>query len=272
VVEKKLEGQWFIPNDIYMDNFEQRFLIITGPNMAGKSTYCRSVALANILMQIGSFVPAEKASLPIVDRVFARIGASDDLSTGQSTFMMEMNEVANIVNNATQNSLIILDEVGRGTSTYDGLSIAWSLTEYINNVIKAKTLFATHYHELTKLEEKLKGIKNFSISVKEEGDHIVFLHKIIPGGADRSYGIQVAKLAGLPDDIIFRAKEILTNLEKEDKKEWLEFETADISNNNREWAVPQVVKDLLDINLLNITPLQALNLLYELQNQAKKEV
>ncbi|MGI6227247.1 MAG: DNA mismatch repair protein MutS, partial [Peptococcales bacterium] len=216
VVEVKLEGQWFIPNDLSLDNTEQRFLIITGPNMAGKSTYCRSVALVSILMQMGSFVPCEKASLPIVDRVFARIGASDDLSTGLSTFMVEMNEVANIVNNATENSLIILDEVGRGTSTYDGLSIAWSLTEYLNNEIRAKTLFATHYHELTKLAEKFSGIKNYNIAVQEEGDHIVFLHKIIPGGADRSYGIQVAKLAGLPEKIILRAKDILRKLELEE--------------------------------------------------------
>ena len=165
VVEEKLEGRSFIPNDLFMDSEEQRFLIITGPNMAGKSTYCRSIAITGILMQIGSFVPAKEAYLPIFDRVFARIGASDDLSTGQSTFMVEMNEVANIVNNATKDSLIILDEVGRGTSTYDGLSIAWALTEYLNSHIKAKTLFATHYHELTKLD-KFPGIKNFSVSVK----------------------------------------------------------------------------------------------------------
>jgi len=268
VVESKLEGQWFIPNDLYLDTINQRFLIITGPNMAGKSTYCRSVALVSILMQIGSFVPCEKASLSIVDRVFARIGASDDLSTGQSTFMVEMNEVANIVNNATPNSLIILDEVGRGTSTYDGLSIAWSLTEYINNKIQAKTLFATHYHELTKLEEKFSGIKNFSIAVREEGDHIVFLHKIVAGGADRSYGIQVAKLAGLPEEIITGAKKILSNLE------------LDIPQQNTnipikiEKTIPvyPVIEDLLKIDLLNLTPIQALNLLYDLQNQAKKGV
>ncbi|KJS80186.1 MAG: DNA mismatch repair protein MutS [Peptococcaceae bacterium BICA1-8] len=276
VVEAKLEGQWFIPNDLYLDTINQRFLIITGPNMAGKSTYCRSVALVSILMQIGSFVPCEKASLSIVDRVFARIGASDDLSTGQSTFMVEMNEVANIVNHATLNSLIILDEVGRGTSTYDGLSIAWSLTEYINNNIQAKTLFATHYHELTKLEEKFPGIKNFSIAIQEEGDHIVFLHKIIAGGADRSYGIQVAKLAGLPEEIIARAKEILSNLELDIQQQNSEIsikrekniQGAEITKGDVKNQV--VIDNLLKTDLLNLTPIQALNLLYELQNQAKK--
>jgi len=279
VVEAKLEGQWFIPNDLYLDNEKQRFLIITGPNMAGKSTYCRSIALVSILMQIGSFVPCEKANLSIVDRVFARIGASDDLSTGQSTFMVEMNEVANIVNNATGKSLIILDEVGRGTSTYDGLSIAWSLTEYINNKIKAKTLFATHYHELTKLEEKFPGIKNYCVAVQEEGDHIVFLHKIIAGGADRSYGIQVAKLAGLPEQIIARAKEILSNLEIDDRKQQVSIPLPEetlpnpqrISNDVKNRIDP-VIENLLKIDLLNLTPIQALNLLYELQKQAKNGI
>jgi len=281
VVEDKLEGQWFIPNDIFMDRSNQRFLLVTGPNMAGKSTYCRSIALTCILMQIGSFVPAKEAYLPICDRVFARIGASDDLSTGQSTFMVEMNEVANIVNNATENSLIILDEVGRGTSTYDGLSIAWSLTEYINTNIKAKTLFATHYHELTKLEESLPGVKNFSIAVKEEGDHIVFLHKIIPGGADRSYGIQVAKLAGLPHNLIEKAKEILKELENKDNKVKEKSEASNGNNinnsHNTEKTISEnmkstLLKELSEIDLLNITPLQAINLLYEFQNRAKKEV
>ena len=201
VVEQKLQDSWFVPNDIYFDREEQRFLIITGPNMAGKSTYCRSIALATILMQIGSYVPATEAKLPVVDRVFARIGASDDLSTGQSTFMVEMNEVANIVNNATKDSLIILDEVGRGTSTYDGLAIAWALTDYINQKIQAKTLFATHYHELTALEEQ-EGIKNYSVAVKEDGENVVFLRKIVQGGADRSYGIHVAQLAGMPKAIL----------------------------------------------------------------------
>lgn len=280
VVEENLNGQWFIPNDVYLNSSDQRFLIITGPNMAGKSTYCRSVALISILMQIGSFVPAEKAILPILDRIFARIGASDDLSTGQSTFMVEMNEVANILNNATADSLIILDEVGRGTSTFDGLSIAWSLTEYIHSEIKAKTLFATHYHELTQLEEDLEGVKNYSVSVKENNDNIVFLHKIVPGGADRSYGIQVAKLAGLPSSLIIRAKDILAYLEKDAKKnqgetiptisepEVLEEPTfSDIDTKTRENSILQ---ELAQIDLLNVTPLQAIQLLYELQNKLKQ--
>lgn len=273
VVEDNLEEQWFIPNDIMMNSLEQRFLIITGPNMAGKSTYCRSIAIASILMQVGSFVPAQKALLPIVDRVFARIGASDDLSTGQSTFMVEMNEVANIVNNATENSLIILDEVGRGTSTYDGLSIAWALTEYINTKIKAKTLFATHYHELTKLES-YRGIKNFSVAVKEEGDNVVFLRKIVPGGADRSYGIQVAKLAGLPDELIIKAKEILHSLENNQNSvnKLSKEEKQDYSKSKSQQQILPILEELMNIDLLNLTPLQAINILYELQNKAKKEV
>ena len=273
VVEEQLNGQWFIPNDLYLNSTDQRFLIITGPNMAGKSTYCRSVALISILMQIGSFVPAEKAVLPIIDRVFARIGASDDLSTGQSTFMVEMNEVSNILNNATKDSLIILDEVGRGTSTFDGLSIAWSLTEFINNTIKAKTLFATHYHELTKLEEKLIGVKNYCVSVKEDNDNILFLHKIVPGGADRSYGIQVAKLAGLPIPLIERAKDILQGLEaknqNKEKQSLVEVSQANISHPNLQ--LPLLIEELLKIDLLNITPLQAINLLSQLQEKVKKQ-
>jgi len=241
--------------------------------MAGKSTYCRSIAIASILMQVGSFVPAQKALLPIVDRVFARIGASDDLSTGQSTFMVEMNEVANIVNNATENSLIILDEVGRGTSTYDGLSIAWALTEHINTKIKAKTLFATHYHELTKLES-YRGIKNFSVAVKEEGDNVVFLRKIVPGGADRSYGIQVAKLAGLPDELIITAKEILHSLENNQNSvnKFSKEEKQDYSKSKSQQQIIPILEELMNIDLLNLTPLQAINILYELQNKAKKEV
>ncbi|SMB95075.1 DNA mismatch repair protein MutS [Desulfonispora thiosulfatigenes DSM 11270] len=297
VVEKKLAEQWFIPNDINMNSDNHRFLIITGPNMGGKSTYCRSVALASILMQIGSFIPADKAELPIVDRVFARVGANDNLSTGQSTFMVEMSEVANIINNATKDSLIILDEVGRGTSTYDGLSIAWSLTEYIHNIIKAKTLFATHYHELITLEEKLNGVKNYSVSVKEEGDDIVFIRKIISGGADRSYGIQVAKLAGLPSTIIERSKDILSTLEQkpeqtqlsfketEYKEEMLKIKEIQELKSKHELNTKQgintkqdinskhenVLKQLEKIDLLNITPLEAINTLYKLQNSLKSE-
>ena len=289
IVERKLKNGWFVPNDVHFDPVEQRFLIITGPNMAGKSTYCRSVAVASILMQIGSFVPAKSASMPIVDRVFARIGASDDLNTGQSTFMVEMNEVANIVNNATKDSLIILDEVGRGTSTYDGLSIAWALTDYINQHIQAKTLFATHYHELTVLEEQ-QGIKNYSVAVKEDGEDIVFLRKILPGGADRSYGIHVAKLAGMPEIILRNANTILEELErdKEDQHDHLVAaqlaqaeEVPKPANRVREQPMDNlfgtpvqsaVVQELAKINLLSTTPLEALNLLFELQNKAKQEL
>ena len=287
IVERKLKNGWFVPNDVHFEPNEERFLIITGPNMAGKSTYCRSVALASILMQIGSFVPAKTASMPIVDRVFARIGASDDLNTGQSTFMVEMNEVANIVNNATKDSLIILDEVGRGTSTYDGLSIAWALTDYINQHIQAKTLFATHYHELTVLEEQ-QGIKNYSVAVKEDGEDIVFLRKIIPGGADRSYGIHVAKLAGMPEIILHNANTILQELERDKENQHDHLIAAQLAKEQpapdsavREapldnlFGVPvqsQGVKELAEINLLNTTPLEALNLHFTMQNKAKQEL
>lgn len=273
VVEQKLQDRWFIPNDVFFDQQEQRFLIITGPNMAGKSTYCRSVALATIMMQIGSYVPAQEAVLPIVDRVFARIGASDDLSTGQSTFMVEMNEVANIVNNATKDSLIILDEVGRGTSTYDGLAIAWALTDYINGQIQAKTLFATHYHELTALEEQ-QGIKNYSVAVKEDGDDIVFLRKIVPGGADRSYGIHVAQLAGMPKSILCHARDILQSLELDKAQHQPPLvQQLDLFADQPEPSQPSpVVQELAELNLLNMTPLDALNMLYDLQKKAKEEI
>ena len=275
IVEKKLKNGFFIPNDVYFDRDSTRFLIITGPNMAGKSTFCRSVAMASIMMQIGSFVAAEEAIMPVVDRVFARIGASDDLSSGQSTFMVEMNEVANIVNNATKDSLIILDEVGRGTSTYDGLSLAWALTDYINQRIRAKTMFATHYHELTALE-KQEGIKNFSVAVKEDGENIVFLRKIVPGGADRSYGIHVAKLAGIPREILTDAENILLDLEKEEQKEAKEIkyvppQATQASLFPSKTEPSKVLKKLLKADLFNMTPLDALNLLYDLQTEAKKE-
>ncbi|MBR6755756.1 MAG: DNA mismatch repair protein MutS [Peptococcaceae bacterium] len=269
VVEQKLQDSWFVPNDVYFDREEQRFLIITGPNMAGKSTYCRSIALATILMQIGSYVPAEEACLPVVDRVFARIGASDDLSTGQSTFMVEMNEVANIVNNATKDSLIILDEVGRGTSTYDGLAIAWALTDYINQKIQAKTLFATHYHELTVLEEQ-PGIKNYSVAVKEDGENIVFLRKIVPGGADRSYGIHVAQLAGVPKVVLRQAKAILQRLEIEKGPQEPRVQQLDLFTPVQE--VSPLVRQIAELDLLNMTGRDALNLLYDLQEKAKDEM
>jgi DNA mismatch repair protein MutS len=232
VVEKNLEGEWYTPNDVFMNQDSHNFLIITGPNMGGKSTYCRSIAIAAILAQTGSFVPAKYAELPVFDRIFARIGASDDLTTGQSTFMVEMNEVSNIINNATSKSLIILDEVGRGTSTYDGLSLAWALTEYLSQKVKGKSLFATHYHELTELENKYENIKNLNVKVEEEGTKIVFLHEISPGKADRSYGIQVAELAGLPKGIIKQAKKILNELEK-DKNNYRQLSIEQLMSANK---------------------------------------
>ena len=214
VLDQNLAEEKFVPNDTDLDGERMRLAIITGPNMAGKSTYIRQVALIVLLAQIGSFVPASSAEIGLVDRVFTRVGASDDLSRGQSTFMVEMNETANIVNNATDRSLVILDEIGRGTSTFDGLSIAWSVAEFLHDKIKARTLFATHYHELTKLAEERKGVANFNVAVREWNEQIIFLRKIIPGGADKSYGIHVARLAGVPKEILDRAKDILSHLEK----------------------------------------------------------
>ncbi len=214
VLDQNLAEEKFVPNDTSLDGEGARLAIITGPNMAGKSTYIRQVALIVLLAQIGSFVPAASAVIGLVDRIFTRVGANDDLSRGQSTFMVEMNETANIVNNATERSLVILDEIGRGTSTFDGLSIAWSVAEFLHDQIKARTLFATHYHELTKLAEERSGVRNYNVAVREWNEQIIFLRKIVPGGADRSYGIQVARLAGLPKSILDRAKDILAHLEK----------------------------------------------------------
>jgi len=215
VLDQNLVEEKFVPNDTSLD-CEMRLAIITGPNMAGKSTYIRQVALIVLMAQIGSFVPAESAEIGLVDRIFTRVGANDDLARGQSTFMVEMNETSNIVNNATERSLVILDEIGRGTSTFDGLSIAWSVAEFLHDNIKSRTLFATHYHELTKLAEERSGVCNFNVAVREWNDQIIFLRKIVPGGADKSYGIQVARLAGLPKEILDRAKDILSHLEKPD--------------------------------------------------------
>ncbi|MEG0371924.1 MAG: DNA mismatch repair protein MutS, partial [Clostridium sp.] len=215
VVERVIDGI-FVPNSTYLNNTSDTISIITGPNMAGKSTYMRQVALICLMGQIGCFVPASRAVIGVVNRIFTRIGASDDLSLGQSTFMVEMAEVSNILKNSSKNSLVILDEVGRGTSTYDGLSIAWAVVDYIGKKIGCKTLFATHYHELTELESKISGVKNYCISVKEHGDDIIFLRKIIPGGADKSYGVQVAKLAGLPNEVIDLSRAILKRLEEND--------------------------------------------------------
>ena len=236
VVEKVMREGAFVSNDTYLDNKENQLLLITGPNMAGKSTYMRQVALITLMAQIGSFVPANEAEISICDRIFTRIGASDDLSSGKSTFMVEMSEVANILSNATNNSLVLLDEVGRGTSTYDGLSIAWSVIEYIcsQKNLRCKTLFATHYHELTKLQGLIKGVKNFCVSVKEIGNEIVFLRKIVEGGSDHSYGIEVAKLAGLPKEVIDRAKDILTDLEKNNKIDVASVNESAVTFNERE--------------------------------------
>jgi DNA mismatch repair protein MutS len=213
VLDQNLVEEKFVPNDTTLEGENMRLAIITGPNMAGKSTYIRQVALIVLMAQIGSFVPAESAEIGLVDRIFTRVGANDDLARGQSTFMVEMNETSNIVNNATERSLVILDEIGRGTSTFDGLSIAWSVAEFLHDKIKARTLFATHYHELTKLAEERSGVCNLNVAVREWNDQIIFLRKIVPGGADKSYGIQVARLAGLPKEILDRAKDILSHLE-----------------------------------------------------------
>jgi DNA mismatch repair protein MutS len=214
VLDQALAEERFVPNDTELDQSAQQIALITGPNMAGKSTFIRQVALITLLTHTGSFVPATSARIDLVDRIFTRIGASDDLSRGQSTFMVEMSETANILNNATQRSLVILDEIGRGTSTFDGLSLAWSIVEFVHNQIGAKTLFATHYHELTELSARLSRVKNFNVAVREWNEQIIFLRKILPGGTDKSYGIQVARLAGVPKPVLERAKEILSNLEE----------------------------------------------------------
>mgnify|MGYP000900370183 CR=1 FL=1 len=283
VIEKIMKNEVFVPNDTFIDNKEQRMSIITGPNMAGKSTYMRQVALIALLAHIGSFVPAKKAEICILDKIFTRVGASDDLSQGQSTFMVEMSEVSNILNNATENSLLILDEIGRGTSTYDGLSIAWSVVEYITKKIKAKTLFATHYHELSELESKLKSVKNYRILIKETDDKIIFLRKIAEGSVDRSYGIQVANLAGLPDEVVARAKEILNQLDESDinkpfakkKKDRItdNFQVSMFQGDPMERSKNKEYKDLTDniknIDINNITPVKAFALLNELVEKAK---
>ncbi len=276
VIEKIIGGSEFVPNDTYLDKEENRLSIITGPNMAGKSTYMRQVALITLMAQCGSFVPASYAKIGVVDKIFTRVGASDDLSMGQSTFMVEMMEVATILKEATQNSLVILDEIGRGTSTYDGLSIAWAVAEYISDKEKcgAKTLFATHYHELIQLEEKLEGVKNYSIAVKEKGEDIIFLRKIISGGTDESYGVYVAKLAGVPKAVTTRANEVLRSierknvlnekkLEKENKKE-----TAgqlDMYN----YKLAEIAHEIDKIDLNQLTPIDALNTLLKMKEKMK---
>jgi len=266
VVEAMLKDSLFVPNDTLMGAKEERVSIITGPNMAGKSTYMRQVALIVLMAQVGSFVPAHSARIGVVDRIFTRIGASDDLSAGQSTFMVEMTEVSDILRTATKNSLLILDEIGRGTSTFDGMSIARAVLEHCAEKLKAKTLFATHYHELTALEQTLPNVRNYNIAVRARGEDIIFLRKIVPGGADRSYGIEVAKLAGLPDSVLKRARAILEELESQSGRPapaaapddqlslsaMAESETADI-----------IRRTQVD----SLSPLEALNLLYELKKR-----
>ena len=289
VVEKMMRDDMFVANDTILDNSRNRISIITGPNMAGKSTYMRQTALIVLMAQIGSFVPADQANIGICDRIFTRVGASDDLASGQSTFMVEMTEVANILRNATRNSLLILDEIGRGTSTFDGLSIAWAVVEHISNtrLLGAKTLFATHYHELTELEGLMSGVTNYCIAVKEQGDDIVFLRKIVKGGADKSYGIQVAKLAGVPDSVISRAKELVEQLVDSD----LTARTREIAEGNApagHKSVPKpddvemsqltlfdtvreddIIEELKNLELGNMTPIDALNTLYRMQTKLK---
>jgi DNA mismatch repair protein MutS len=291
VVEKMINNDMFVANDTYLDNSANRVSIITGPNMAGKSTYMRQTALIVLMAQVGSFVPASSADVGIVDRIFTRVGASDDLASGQSTFMVEMTEVANILRNATQKSLLILDEIGRGTSTFDGLSIAWAVVEYIANtkILGAKTLFATHYHELTELEGTLDGVNNYCIAVKECGDEIVFLRKIVKGGADKSYGIQVAKLAGVPDTVIERAKKLVAELSDADisqkAKDIAQYSKKKEKMNEQykkvdELEVKQmtlfdtvgnddIIEEIKNIDIGNMTPIDALNMLYKLQSKVK---
>ncbi|VBB05997.1 dna mismatch repair protein muts clamp [Lucifera butyrica] len=273
VVERLLLQEMFVPNDTVLNHKDNEVLIITGPNMAGKSTYMRQVALLVLMAQIGSFIPAREASICPVDRIFTRVGASDDLATGQSTFMVEMNEVAQIIKHATTKSLIILDEIGRGTSTFDGMSIARAVVEHIKDRIKAMTLFATHYHELTELAENSPVVKNYSVAVKERGNEVVFLRRIIPGGADKSYGIHVAQLAGLPKKIIERAHELLSELEEQHGVNRLDS-PAPIAAATGTQSLFQstLAEDLLALDIMTLTPLEALNLLYKLQNQAKQEV
>ena len=289
VVEKMIPNDMFIANDTYLDDKKQRISIITGPNMAGKSTYMRQAALIVLMAQLGSFVPASSANIGLVDRIFTRVGASDDLASGQSTFMVEMNEVANILRNATSKSLLILDEIGRGTSTFDGLSIAWAVVEYISNskLLGAKTLFATHYHELTELEGKISNVNNYCIAVKEKGDDIVFLRKIVKGGADKSYGIQVAKLAGVPDPVINRAKEIVEELVTADitgkvkdiavqgsetkKKMQKKLDEVDLTQFSLFDTVKDddVLNELKELDISHMTPMDAMNKLYQLQNKLR---
>ena len=276
VIEKMIDSGSFVENDTYLNRREDRLSIITGPNMAGKSTYMRQVALITLMAQIGCFVPATSAKIGVVDKIFTRVGASDDLSMGQSTFMVEMAEVSNILKNATKNSLVVLDEIGRGTSTYDGLAIAWAVAEYIadRELLGCKTLFATHYHELTSLEEKLDGVKNYQIAVKEKGEDIIFLRKILPGGTDESYGIHVAKLAGAPNKMLSRANEILKTLEKkvkinekQEEKENKKLVSGQLDMYN--YKLADIATELDKINVNELTPIDALNAIVKIKEKIK---
>ncbi len=279
IVERTLTDMPFVPNDALLDNDDNRMLIITGPNMAGKSTYMRQVALITLMAHMGSFVPAQEASICICDRIFTRIGASDDLASGQSTFMVEMSETASILRNATARSLIVLDEIGRGTSTFDGLAIAWAVVEYLQDPKKmgAKTLFATHYHELSELEGRLPGVKNYCISVKEHGEDVIFLRKILPGGADKSYGVHVARLAGIPAPVVARAHEIQARLEVSDinqetishnilEKKQKQDKQTDLFHLGHD----ELVEELQNLDVLSITPMDALNTLFRLREKARR--
>jgi DNA mismatch repair protein MutS len=279
IVEVTQTEEPFVPNDVYLDCTGHQLIILTGPNMAGKSTYLRQVALACLMAQMGGFVAADQAAISVVDRIFTRVGASDDLAAGQSTFMVEMNETANILHNATKRSLVILDEVGRGTSTFDGLSIAWAVAEFIHNHPRmgAKTLFATHYHQLNQLEQTLARVKNYRVAVKEEGDKVVFLRKIVPGGTDRSYGIQVARLAGLPAEVIERAKQVLWTIEQSDSVGDLKAERLPKPSSAQppaqlalfEARYDPVLEELKSLDINSLTPIQALNKLAELQAKTR---
>jgi DNA mismatch repair protein MutS len=284
VVERILPpGEKFTPNDCSMTNESEQIIILTGPNMAGKSVYIRQVGLIVLLAQIGSFVPAKRARLGIVDRIFTRVGASDNITAGESTFLVEMQEAANILNNASSKSLILLDEIGRGTSTFDGISIAWAITEYLhdNKNVSAKTLFATHYHELNEMADLFPKIKNYKVEVREYDDKVIFLHRVNPGRADHSYGIQVAQMAGLPQFVTNRAKEILTNLESKEltpyeiKKEKLKRLSSAAEKENQislfEFKDDELRGELKEIEIEKLTPLEALNKLSDLKKKVKNK-
>ena len=270
IVENGLSDCLFVPNDTYLNTDDSRFSIITGPNMAGKSTYMRQTALIVLMAQIGSFVPASSCHVGIVDAIFTRVGASDDLASGQSTFMVEMNEVSHILKNATSKSLVILDEIGRGTSTFDGLSIAWAVAEYISDKEKigAKTLFATHYHELIALEDTIDGVRNYSVAVKKRGDDITFLRKIVRGGTDDSFGIEVAKLAGVPDEVIARAKEVLKSVDSGESAAPTQLRFADYEIKDETSVSNEITEYLKNLDVTTLTPIEALNELYNLQKKA----